>query len=201
MLWNHINLWYSSWSNQRIEWIYVTNLKLEASQLKAALEAAERRYQEEYIRSTLQIRSAYELVERGKSDSSEREAELETKLKVSRADVEELKAKLIEKENALQSISFEKRRPNLKTEEDQPKERETELEIELKKSESVLLDMKAKRSKANDEALVVAEEACAAELEALSKLGYLTEEADKSSRRAASSSMQHMLQILRWKLN
>ncbi|KAL2485262.1 Interactor of constitutive active ROPs 2 [Abeliophyllum distichum] len=191
----------------------VTNLKLEASQLKAALEAAERRYQEEYIRSTLQIRSAYELVERAKSDSSAREAELETKLKVSRADIEELKAKLIEKENALQSISFEKRGPNLKMEEDQPTERETELEIELKKSESVLADMKAslldketqlqsiaeenemlkseimktkvERSKANDEALVVAEEACAAEREALLKLGYLTEEADKSSRKAA----------------
>ncbi|KAL2509394.1 Interactor of constitutive active ROPs 2 [Forsythia ovata] len=191
----------------------VTKLKLEASQLKAALEAAERRYQEEYIRSTLQIRSAYELVEQAKSDSGEREAELETKLKVSRADVEELKAKLIEKENALQSISFEKRGPNLKMEEDQPTERETELEIELKKSESVLVDMKAslldketqlqsiteenemlkseimktevERSKANDEALVVAEEACAAEREALLKLGYLTEEADKSSRKAA----------------
>ncbi|CAI9762047.1 unnamed protein product [Fraxinus pennsylvanica] len=189
------------------------NLKLEGSQLKAALEAAERRYQEEYIQSTLQIRNAYELVEQAKMDSSEREAELETKLKVSRADVEELKAKLIEKENALQSILFAKKGSNLKVEEDQPTKKETELEIELKKSELVLADMKAslsckerqlqcireenemlkseimktevERSKANDEALVVAEEARAAEREALMKLGYLTEEADKNSRKAA----------------
>ncbi|CAI9779022.1 unnamed protein product [Fraxinus pennsylvanica] len=190
----------------------LTDLKLEASQLKAALEAAERRYQEDYIQSTLQIRSAYEVVERVKADSSEREAELETKLKVSRADVEELKAKLIEKENALQSISFEKKRTNLE-EEDLPTEKETELEIELKKSESVLADMKTslldketqlqsiaeenemlkseimktevERGKANDKALVVAEEARAAEREALMKLGYLTDEADKSSGKAA----------------
>ncbi|CAA3000693.1 interactor of constitutive active ROPs 2, chloroplastic-like, partial [Olea europaea subsp. europaea] len=189
----------------------LTNLKLEASQLKAALEAAERKYQEDYIQSTLQIRNAYEVVERAKSDSSEREAELEIKLKVSRADVEELEAKLIEKENALQSISFEKKETNLK-EEEQPTEKETELEIELKKSESVLADMKAslldketqlqciaeenemlkseimktevERGKANDEALVVAEEARTAEREALMKLGYLTEEADKSSGKA-----------------
>ncbi|CAA3012638.1 interactor of constitutive active ROPs 2, chloroplastic-like [Olea europaea var. sylvestris] len=191
----------------------LTNLKLEVSQLNAALEAAERRYEEEYIQSTLQIRNAYELVERAKMDSSEREAELETKLKVSRADVEELKAKLIEKENALQSILFEKRGSNLKVDEDRKTKNETELEIELTKSESVLADMKAslfckerqlrciteenemlkseimktevERSKANDEALVVAEEARAAEREALMKLGYFTEEADKNSRKAA----------------
>ncbi|KAI3474017.1 hypothetical protein Pfo_028805 [Paulownia fortunei] len=193
--------------------IELNNLKHEGSQLRAELEDAERRYRDEYIQSTLQIRNAYELVEHAKSESCQREAELEAKLKESSAEVEELRTALIEKENALQSISCENRGLNLKLEENQPAERETELEVELKKSESVLDDLKAslldkeaqlqsiteenemlkseimkkeiERSKANDEALALAEAARTAEREALMKLGSLTEEADKSSRKAA----------------
>ncbi|KAL0333340.1 UNVERIFIED_CONTAM: Interactor of constitutive active ROPs 2, chloroplastic [Sesamum angustifolium] len=146
----------------------LNNLKKESSQLRDALEAAERS-----------------------------------------AEVEELKTKLIEKENALQSISCE----NLKAQNKLLAERETELEMELETSESILEDLKAsllenetrlkciteenkqlkseimkreiERSRASDEALALAETAKAAEREALMKLGYLTEEADKSCRKAA----------------
>ncbi|KAI3447618.1 hypothetical protein Pfo_004283 [Paulownia fortunei] len=191
----------------------LNNLKHEASQLRDALEAAERRYQDQYLQSTMQIRNAFELVKHAQSESCQREAELEAKLIESRDEVEELKAKLIEKENALQSVSCENNGLNLNVEKNKPAERETELEIELKNSESVLEDLKAslleketqlqsiteenemlkseiqkreiERSKASDEALASAEAARAAEREALMKLGYLTEEADKSCRKAA----------------
>lgn len=157
------------------------SLKSEVNQLRSALGEAERRYRDEYIQSTLQIRNAYELVERTRSESSQREAEQDTKLKESRAEVEELRTKVIENENA---------------------EREAEVEVELRKSESALEDLKAsllykealllsmteeneklkcemmktetERSKAND-----------AENEALMKLDSLTEEADKSCKKVA----------------
>ncbi|KAK4392182.1 Interactor of constitutive active ROPs 2, chloroplastic [Sesamum angolense] len=187
----------------------LNNLKKESSQLRDALEAAERRYQDQSLESTLQIRNAYELVEHAKSESCQREAELEANLKEYSAEVEELKTKLIEKENALQSISCE----NLKAQNKLLAERETELEMELETLESILEDLKAslleketrlkciteeneqlkseimkreiERSRASDEALALAETAKAAEREALMKLGYLTEEADKSCRKAA----------------
>ncbi|KAM7468160.1 hypothetical protein LguiB_015722 [Lonicera macranthoides] len=184
------------------------NMKFEMGQLKSTLEAAERRYQEEYIQSTLQIRSAYELAERTKSESLHRENELEEKLKMARAYVEELKAELMDKAAKLHNISSQKDGLNIKVEENQ-----SELEIELKKSEADLEEMKAtlldketelqsiteeneklrleitkretERSNVNDEAAILAEAARASEREALMKVGYLTEETDKSSRKAA----------------
>ncbi|PIN05080.1 hypothetical protein CDL12_22376 [Handroanthus impetiginosus] len=187
------------------------NLKREASELRDALEAAEKRYQDQYVQSNMQIKNAYELVEHAKSESCNREAELEAMLKESSAEVEGLKTIVIEKENAL--LGFENNITNLKMEENQLAERENELDTDLKNSESVLEDLKAslldketslqsiteenkklkaeimkrelERSKANDEAIALAEAAKAAEKEALSKLGYLTEEADKSCRKAA----------------
>ncbi|KAJ4841381.1 hypothetical protein Tsubulata_011548 [Turnera subulata] len=187
-------------------------LKLEVGQLRTALEASETRYQEEYIQSTLQIRSAYEQVEQTKVESGKREAELEAELKKAKTNIEELRAKLMDKENELQSISQENEGLNKKIENDQPDGRESELAKLLSKFEQDLADLKAslsdkeaqlqsmseqnemlkmevskgetERNKANDEAIAVAETARAAEREALMKLGYLTEEADKSSRRA-----------------
>ncbi|PSS35000.1 Interactor of constitutive active ROPs 2 like [Actinidia chinensis var. chinensis] len=184
----------------------------EVGQLRSALDAAERRYQEEYIQSTLQIRSAYELAERTKSESSAREADLESKLKKAKAEIEDLKANLMAKETKLQSISEENEGLSQKIEKNQFSEREFELEMELNKFEVDLADLKAsflgkenelqhvlkenetlkseiekrkmESNKANDEAIALAEAARAAEREALMKLGYLTEEADKRSRRA-----------------
>jgi chromosome segregation ATPase len=188
-------------------------LKLEVGQLKAALDAAEIRYQEEYIQSTLQIRSAYELVERTKSESCKREAELEEELEKSKAHIEELRTHLMDKETELQSISDENQELNLKIGTNLSSEKEAELTMELQKSEADLGELKAslldretelqniaeenevlkmeikkrdmERNQVNDEAVASAEAARAAEREALMKLGYLTEEAEKSSRRAA----------------
>ncbi|KAH6755881.1 hypothetical protein C2S53_007138 [Perilla frutescens var. hirtella] len=191
----------------------IDDLKHEASLLREALEAAERRYQDQYLQSTLQIRDTYELVKHTKSESLQRESELEAKLVESRAEIEELKTKLIEKEKALQSVPFENNSLNLNVEENHVvAEKESEYEIELKKSESVLEDLKSclleketqlqsiteenemlkseilkreiEKNKANDEAIASTEAARAAEREALMKLGYLTEEADKSGRKA-----------------
>lgn len=188
-------------------------LTFEVGQLRSALEASETRYQEEYIQSTLQIRSAYEQIEQSKLESGQREAELEAELKKAQNSIEELRANLMDKETELQSVSEENERLNLKIEKNQPSERESELAMELKKLDHDLVELKAslldkerqlqsvnehnemlrkeinkgemERSKVNDEAVALAETARAAEREALMKLGYLTEEADKSSRRAA----------------
>ncbi|BFG36029.1 hypothetical protein CerSpe_223050 [Prunus speciosa] len=190
----------------------VNSLKSEVGQLKSALEAAEVRYQEEYIQSTLQIRSAYEEVDSAKSESSQREAELTAELKKTKAHIEELRAQLMDKEIELQSISEANDGVALKIEKNISTENESELALELKKSEAAVVELKAslldketelqniaeenemfkmklenkekERNKVNDEAVVWAEAARAAEREALMKLGYLTEEADKSTRKA-----------------
>ncbi|XP_021666892.2 interactor of constitutive active ROPs 2, chloroplastic [Hevea brasiliensis] len=191
----------------------LNSVKFEVGQLRSALEASETRYQEEYIQSTLQIRSAYEQVELAKLESGKREAELEAELKKAKSNIEELRAILMDKETELQSISEENEALNLKIEKNQPSEGESELAMEIKNLEHDLSELKAclldketqlhsiteqnemlkmevkkgemERSKVNDEAAALAETAKAAEQEALMKLGHLTEEADKSSRRAA----------------
>ncbi|XWS66930.1 hypothetical protein CRYUN_Cryun05aG0242900 [Craigia yunnanensis] len=187
--------------------------KLEVGRLRSALDAAEVSYQEEYIRSTLQIRVAYEQVECIRMQSCQREAKLEAELKGTKADVEELRANLMDKETELQSISEENEGLNLKIEKNHFDERESELAVELKKLAADLTELKAnltvkemeflsvteqnemlkmeikkrgmESNKVSDESVVLLEAARAAEREALMKLGYLTEEADKSSRRAA----------------
>ncbi|MCD7451557.1 hypothetical protein HAX54_012543 [Datura stramonium] len=191
----------------------LSNLQVEVSQLRAALEVSERRYQEEYIQSTLQINSAYELVEQSKSESIQREAEWEAKLEATKAELEELKERLMSKEAKLQDISDENKALNMQVEKIQSANRESELDAVLRESESTLADLRAclldketelqsikeeneilksemKRretegSKVNDEVLALAEAARTAEKEALMKLGHLTEEADNTSRKAA----------------
>lgn len=189
----------------------LSSVKSEVVQLRSALDAAEMRYQEEFIRSTLQIRNAYEQVERTKSELGQKEADLASELKQAKACIEELKTQLMDKETELQSISEENEGLSLKIVKNVSSQcEESELAMELKKSEAVLAELKAslldketqlqglseenemlkmeikskenESSKANDE---VVEAARAAEREALMKLGYATEEADKNSRRAA----------------
>lgn len=185
----------------------------ELRQLRSALDASETRYQEEYIQSTLQIRSAYEQLEGAKSESSQREADLETELKNVKALIEELRANLLDKETELQSISEENEGLNLKIKTNESNQRDSKLAVELKKLESEVVELNAsildketelmslteqngmlkmeiesremERNKVNDEAISLAEAARVAEREALMKVGFLTEEADKSSRRAA----------------
>ncbi|KAK8485203.1 hypothetical protein V6N11_028210 [Hibiscus sabdariffa] len=177
--------------------------KLEIGQLRSSLDAAEGRYQEEYIKSTLQIRSAYEQVECIKMESSQREAELEAELKRTKADVEELRSNLMDKKEGLGMMIENKQHDN----------RESEIAGELKKLEADLTELKAnltaketelnmvteqnemlgreiekremESNKVGGESDVLLEAARAAERAALMKLGYLTEEADKSNRRAA----------------
>jgi hypothetical protein len=83
------------------------SLNSEVARLRSTLETAETKYHEEQMRSTVQIKNAYELVEQMKCGSSLREVELEAKLKRMKADVEELKANLMDKETELQGISEE----------------------------------------------------------------------------------------------
>ena len=186
--------------------------KSEVEQLKSALDAAEGRYQEEYIQSTLQIRSAYEQLERTKLESGQREAELREELRRAKPDSEELRASLMEKESQLLSMSKEDEGLNSRIKESQTREREFELAMELKKLDADIAELKAKildretelqtitaensmlkmeikneleKNKITDEAVASAEAARAAQQEALMKLGCITEEADKSNRRVA----------------
>lgn len=184
--------------------------KSEVEQLKSALDVAEIRYQEEYIQSTLQIRSAYEQLEHRKSESSGREAELYDELRKAIAGIEELKASLMEKESQLLSLSAENEGCNSSINEKRSTERESELAAELKKMDTDVAEWKAKLldretelknvteensilkmeikelelNKITDEAIEV-EAARAAEKEALTKLSYVMEEVDKSNRRVA----------------
>ncbi|KAL3636206.1 hypothetical protein CASFOL_020753 [Castilleja foliolosa] len=111
-----------------------SELKNEVCRLRAELEAAEKRYRDEYIQSTLEIRSAYELVETAKSEFSQREAELE-------AELEELRAS--GKENELERIELKKLETQLRS---VIEENET-LKSEIEKN-------KIERSKENDEVLM-----------------------------------------------
>ncbi|WMV44792.1 hypothetical protein MTR67_038177 [Solanum verrucosum] len=191
--------------------IELSTIQVEVSQLRAALEDSERKYLEEYIQNTLQTRSAYELVERTKSESLQREAEWEAILNEAKSEVEELKEKLMNIEAQLVDISDVNKGLSLHVEQMQSADKEFELAAQLKKSESVLGDLRAnlfdketellslmeeneqlkleiskresESTKINNKALALVEEAKTAEREALIKLGDLTEEADKSSRK------------------
>ncbi|KAL6585377.1 hypothetical protein OROMI_002021 [Orobanche minor] len=121
----------------------IDELKNEASRLRDAL------------KDTLHIKAVYELITREKMESREREAEMEAKLKESRAEFEKVKTESIEKE--------------------------TKLRNELKKSESVMEDLKMSLQSITDE-IASAEAARAAEREAL--IANMAEEADRRSRKA-----------------
>ncbi|XP_060176560.1 interactor of constitutive active ROPs 2, chloroplastic-like [Lycium barbarum] len=175
----------------------LSNLQVEVSQLRAALEVSETRYQEEYIQSTLQIRSAYELVEQSKSESIRKEAEWKAKLDAAKVDLEELKEKLMSKEATLRNISDENKDAIVVVRESESTladmrarlfDKEMELQNIKEENETLKSEMKMRETegcKVNDETLALAEAARIAEKEALMKLGHLTEEADNSIRKAA----------------
>ncbi|KAK4281449.1 hypothetical protein QN277_012942 [Acacia crassicarpa] len=212
---NETGLAKANQENEEIEQLKaeLMSAKSEVEQLKSALEAADTTYQEEYIRSTLQIRSTFEQVERAKSESSLREAELREELNRAKADIEELRASLIDKESRLQSISKENEELSIGMKENRTIERESQLEMELKKLDADIVELKAclldrqtelqnvtdenntlkmeiqkgelEKNKISEEAVASAEAARAGEREALMKLGHVTEEADRSNRRVA----------------
>ncbi|XP_040994971.1 interactor of constitutive active ROPs 3-like isoform X2 [Juglans microcarpa x Juglans regia] len=194
------------------------SLKPEVARLRSALESAETKYHEEQIRSTVQIRSAYELMEQIKSGSNLREAELEAELKNTKADVEELKSNLMDKETELQGVLEENEGLNSKLEKNLSYQKEYELEKDLKKLNEHIADLRANlmdketelqsimeenemmkleinkremsRANVNDEVIAEVEAAKSAEHEALVKLGVVMGEADKSNRRAAMVTQQ-----------
>ncbi|KAI3799496.1 hypothetical protein L1987_34795 [Smallanthus sonchifolius] len=180
-------------------------VKREAEKLKEELERAEKRYEEEYIRSMLQIRSAYELVEQTRTESCQKVSVFETNLEKSKEEVEDLKAKLVEKEEKLQNLTEENKNLNKKLQKtESAADKDTEDDTDLKKLEANLDDLKQakfeketelkniteeneklkmEKNQVNHEAIAAAEAARVAEKEALTKVDYLTEEVDKSSKR------------------
>ncbi|KAL5067909.1 hypothetical protein RYX36_018796 [Vicia faba] len=159
----------------------LVSVKAEAGKLKSALDVAEVSYQDEYIRSTLQIRSAFEQLEHTKSESNKKQAELYEELKKARADIEELKARLIDNESLLQDNDVAELKEKLL-------EKETKLKNVTEENNALKMEIKREeieKNKTTYEAVASAEAARAAEREALSKLGYITEEADNSNRKIA----------------
>lgn len=175
----------------------------EIEHLRMALQVAEMRYQEEQTRMAFETKTVYEMLENVKSECTrqvcdielklksktdelmaaltgkpqedlhrpdglgEMQPELEAKLMKSITDIAELKANLMDKENALQSLAEENE--TLKSEAGR-KEAEVQQRYEAAVAELEL--------------------AKAAEQDVRMRLGYVTEEADKSSRRAARASEQ-----------
>ncbi|KAL1827622.1 hypothetical protein ACET3Z_006034 [Daucus carota] len=194
------------------------SVTLEVEHLRSALETTEVRYHEEQIQNTLQIASAYELVEKITSTSSQREDELEAELKKSKADIQELRANLMDKETELQGICEENE--NMKTRlettlsgskqiqlekelhskkvdaesmKSNLKEKEINMQTILEENEMLKLgrkEMEFNLGNVGDEAVNELDAARAAERDTLMKLGYVTGEADKSHRRAAQMTEQ-----------
>ncbi|XP_010516954.1 PREDICTED: interactor of constitutive active ROPs 2, chloroplastic-like [Camelina sativa] len=187
--------------------------KQEISQLKSAVEVTERRYHEEYIQSTLQIRTAYEQVEVVKSGYAEREAELGEELKRTKAERESLHERLMDKEAKLRILIDENELLNLKIKEKEEvnlnlenslNQNEPEHTDELKKLESDVMELRAnlmdkemelQSVMSQNESLRNEMETMQSEKnkvinEALEKLRSLTEEADKSGKRAENATEQ-----------
>ncbi|XP_018476826.2 interactor of constitutive active ROPs 2, chloroplastic isoform X2 [Raphanus sativus] len=165
----------------------------EINQLKSAVEVTERRYQEEYVQSTLQIRSAYE-----------REAELGEELKRTKAEREALHERLMDKEAKLRILADENELLNLKIKETEELNLEREVTGELKKLESDLVELRgnlmdkemelqsvtSQNENHRSEMEKVQREKNKALDEALERLESLKEEADKSGKRAENATEQ-----------
>ncbi|CAH2058945.1 unnamed protein product [Thlaspi arvense] len=183
----------------------------EISQLKSAVEVTERRYHEEYIQSTLQIRTAYEQVEVVKSGYAQREAELGEDLKRAKAEREALHERLMDKEAKLRILADENELLNLKIKETEEvnlenslNQKELEVTDELKKLESDLMELRANLMDKEMElqSVMSQNESLRSEMEemqseknkaideALARLRSLTEEADKSGKRAENATEQ-----------
>ncbi|CAA0829756.1 Interactor of constitutive active ROPs 2-chloroplastic [Striga hermonthica] len=180
----------NSAENEEIMKTEIDNLRNEVSRLRDALEDAERRYRDEYLEMTEQIKDANELVKLVKIESCKRESELEAKLNESKAEFEELKTKMIEKENAVQSeLEFEQKKAEYTLEDLKANlvDKEMRLQAITEENESLkseILKKEAEKSEERDGELAKADAARAAEREVLMKLKNMTEEADKSSRKA-----------------
>ncbi|KAK1283684.1 hypothetical protein QJS10_CPB21g01179 [Acorus calamus] len=186
----------------------------EVEELKSALETAEIRYMEEHIRSVMQTQCAYDLVELTKHESSNKDAEMVVELKKAHSEISELKEKLMAKEiELLQNIvspkefrSHSRQEKELELEEKLRRstrdleevkanlmDKETELQNVAEENEQLRLETKRMGEeihKGNEVAAAEVEVARVAEQEALMRLGFVTEEADKNSRMVAQVSEQ-----------
>ncbi|CAL9177226.1 unnamed protein product [Musa hybrid cultivar] len=186
-------------------------LVTEVEQLRSALEAAEINYQADQIQSTMQVRSAYELMERVKSDCGVKETELKLALSNAKTEIAELKAKLVDKEAEQQQIAdnkelsaddgevrgaqllselelkFMKSTNDIAELKANLMDKETELQNILEENEMLKSEMSKREveNRRSSEAMIAELELSkAAEQDALIRLGYVTEESDKNSRRA-----------------
>ncbi|KAL1558114.1 interactor of constitutive active ROPs 3-like [Salvia divinorum] len=181
----------------------VSSLRLEIEQLRSVLEAGEIRYNEERSRNAEQMQDALETVEKFKSASSQREAELDVEIRRSKYEIEELKANLMDKETELQGIVEENECLTVRLENSVSGQRENELEkkfnAEIETLKASLAQVEAEwqsASKENEMLKQIAngrtseeagdvESAVAAESEAATKASYMAEEIEKSNKKAA----------------
>ncbi|KAJ0261374.1 Interactor of constitutive active ROPs 3 [Hirschfeldia incana] len=154
----------------------VSSLRCEVERLRAALEASDRKDQEGNVEASSRLRI---------------QAELQSELKIARAEIYELKARLVEKEAELQFISEEKDNLYLKLMKSQ---KETDVETELKQLREAMENLKADLINKETELQIVSDENETLKSDVhkrerdvqdvLMKLGIAMEEADKSSKRA-----------------
>ncbi|KAG8067007.1 hypothetical protein GUJ93_ZPchr0005g15786 [Zizania palustris] len=166
----------------------------EIEQLRTAFEVAEIRYQEEQTRMMIETKTTYEMLENAKSGYECRVRDLELQLKSKNDDLTEVKAALaIRSDGKSEMIQPELEAKLMKSITDM-----TEMKASLMDKETALQSMMEEnetlKSDAGKEAAVQRRyEAAVAELELAKvaeqdirmRLGYVTEEADQSSRRAA----------------
>ncbi|KAK4255038.1 hypothetical protein QN277_008091 [Acacia crassicarpa] len=186
----------------------IYSLKSEITELRSALEIAETKYQVEQIQNTVEVRNAYELIEKIKLESTLNQTELEAELNKKKAEIEELKANLMDKETELQGIVEENEDLNLKLEKSLLAQKENELVKGVKRLEECVAELKAdlmdkettlqsiseenemlkieikKRFSDGGRVKEEVEAAKEAKKEALMKLGIAMEEADRSKRKA-----------------
>ncbi|KAK5811032.1 hypothetical protein PVK06_026351 [Gossypium arboreum] len=154
------------------------------NQLRSALDKAKVRYPEEYIKSTLQIRSAYEQVECIKTELSQKEAKLRAELTRTKANVKELRQKNEGLRESKLAAKLKKLEFDLKELKDNLIVNETELKTMTKQNKMLKREIESKMK--SDESVVVSLEASkAVEQATLIRVRYLTKKTDKFNRGAA----------------
>uniref|UniRef100_A0A1J3FEL1 Interactor of constitutive active ROPs 3 n=1 Tax=Noccaea caerulescens TaxID=107243 RepID=A0A1J3FEL1_NOCCA len=154
----------------------VSSLKCEVERLRAALEASDKKDQEGNAEASSRLRI---------------QAELQSELKIAKSEIDELKARLMDKETELQFISEEK--DNL-YHQLMKNQKETDVEAELKQLREAIENLKADLMDKETELQIVSDENETLKSDihkretdvqdAFMKLGIAMEEADKSSKRA-----------------
>ncbi|XP_038902643.1 interactor of constitutive active ROPs 3-like [Benincasa hispida] len=118
------------------------SLQSEVEQLKSAPVAAKAAYEGEQGQSTLELKSSTD-AKHVKSDANLRELELKKELEKSRVEIDEFKAKLLNRETELRSITEENLELSCKLEKSLSSHRVYELEKELEDLKNCIADLKA----------------------------------------------------------